>query len=139
MRAVIATLLIGAAVLAAPDVSGRWAVTMEAQARRTPDGGSVTLDAVDGELALTQQGSKVSGTWTARDTWALAGSVDDGGTIELRSEDKPLRVVRDGVESRVSAHWVFHGSKTGDKLSGTAMLDTGGPLATPRPWTATRP
>ena len=108
-------------------LTGAWSVAAEGAKGTTDEGGSWSMNPVNGTLTLDQKASAVTGTWKGQmpEPWAVEGQID-GATFQLRTEWRETPVTRDGVKSTTKARWVFRGTVSGSDLSGTLALELDG-------------
>lgn len=123
----------------AQDVTGVWDVRW-AQAVRINRDGSVEIQRWgDAELALTRDGTAVSGTWTTHVaetvTWTVAGTVE-GDRILLEATENDS----DNPELEIVERLVWRGTIAPNAIEGTVEMSFKGMDRVPgaRPFTATR-
>lgn len=135
----LATLIAPAALLAAQDVSGHWDVTW-AQAVRNERDGTMTIQKWgEATLELTQEGDRVTGTWTTRIrgvvTWKVDGMLR-GGRLSLTATEHDS----DDPELAAIARMRWRATLSGDHLDGemTLSFEGAGRERRWRPWRADR-
>ena len=107
-----------------PSLSGSWTLKAEAVVNaRTANGGTWSRAALDGTLALEQQGDLVKGTWTATNgvPWAVTGRMQ-GEKFELSSAARETPVVLNGRKSTVAMRWTFRGVLKAGRLVGSCSF-----------------
>lgn len=120
------------------DLTGTWAVQVEAAQQATADGGSRSRSALAIELVLEVRGadatarfqSKVGGLVTLKGTWR-------DGKLDLASDWQEVDATRNGQSSKGKVRWVIKGGLRDGVLGGTWDLQFGD-SSLPQRWTGRR-
>jgi hypothetical protein len=122
----------------AQSVTGRWAVTWDADVRIDHDT-AIVRSRKPATLELTQRGDSVVGTWSAGpDGHTPVRGTFDGRSLKLSSGTVERNGMIDGKPTPMKIRWDIAGSVEAAKISGVLFLYMGVLPPVPRHWEAQR-